>query len=81
VSPEKSFNWREDAACLGLDAAIFFPESEKEEEVVVEEICDSCIVQDPCLEYAVQREEKEGVWGGTTGKERRIIIRIRKTGS
>jgi WhiB family redox-sensing transcriptional regulator len=31
-----------------------------------------------CLEHALASREKEGVWGGTTERERRRIIRQRR---
>lgn len=31
-----------------------------------------------CLEHALTLREKDGVWGGTTEKERRRIIRQRR---
>jgi WhiB family redox-sensing transcriptional regulator len=31
-----------------------------------------------CLEHALASREKDGVWGGTTDKERRRIIRQRR---
>jgi len=37
-----------------------------------------CPVQGACLEYALTRREKEGVWGGCTERERRRIIRQRR---
>jgi WhiB family redox-sensing transcriptional regulator len=37
-----------------------------------------CPVQGACLEYALSRREKEGVWGGCTERERRRIIRQRR---
>lgn len=81
MSPEKSFNWREHVACSGLDPDLFFPESEKEAKVIIEEVCDYCSVQDHCLEHAIRTKENEGVWGGTIPRERKIIIRLREIGS
>lgn len=36
-------------------------------------ICNECPIQKQCLQFAI-KEEMEGVWGGTTTKERRSII-------
>lgn len=35
------------------------------------EICERCPVQDACLAYALGNADDWGVWGGTTGPERR----------
>lgn len=41
-------------------------------------ICTTCPVRPACLEYALDQEIKHGVWGGTTGRERRRLIRQRR---
>lgn len=69
--------WRSLGACRGLDPEIFFPETEEQIELALE-ICDGCGVRIACLEHALVRREKVGVWGGTTEKDRRRIIRQRR---
>lgn len=69
--------WRSLGACRGLDPEIFFPETEEQIELALE-ICDGCGVRIACLEHALARREKVGVWGGTTEKDRRRIIRQRR---
>jgi len=70
-------NWRQRGACQGLDPSIFFPESE-EDANEAKSICADCSVRIACLEHALASREKDGVWGGTTDKERRRIIRQRR---
>ena len=69
--------WRNYGACNGLDPSIFFPESEEASDEALS-ICAECSVRVNCLEYALARREKEGVWGGATERERRRIIRQRR---
>ncbi|MGA1362071.1 MAG: WhiB family transcriptional regulator [Ilumatobacteraceae bacterium] len=69
--------WRHRGACNGLDPSIFFPESEEDSDEA-KSICAECPVRIPCLEHALSLREKDGVWGGTTEKERRRIIRQRR---
>lgn len=69
--------WRSKAACNGLDPQIFYPETDEDAEVA-KAVCGGCPVQGACLEYALARREKEGVWGGCTERERRRIIRQRR---
>ena len=69
--------WRQKAACRGVDPDIFFPVSDEEAEDA-KAICRQCPVQEPCLDWALARREKEGVWGGATERERRRIIRRRR---
>lgn len=41
-------------------------------------ICDRCPVRVPCLEYALSIHEEEGIWGGTTPTDRRLMVRVRR---
>jgi WhiB family redox-sensing transcriptional regulator len=72
--------WRDQAACQGLEARIFYPADEFEAESA-KNVCEACLVQDRCLEYALTSREHEGVWGGCTEKERRRIQRQRRRAS
>jgi WhiB family redox-sensing transcriptional regulator len=64
-------------ACRGLDAGIFYPDTDDEAEVA-KQVCDQCGVRSACLEFALARREKVGVWGGATERERRRILRQRR---
>jgi WhiB family redox-sensing transcriptional regulator len=69
--------WRQRAACRGVDPDIFYPVTEEEAEDA-KAICGQCTVAQACLDWALTVREKEGVWGGTTERERRRIIRRRR---
>jgi WhiB family transcriptional regulator, redox-sensing transcriptional regulator len=69
--------WRERGACKGLDPQIFYPETDEDADAA-KRVCSQCHVQTACLEYALQSREREGVWGATTERERRRIIRQRR---
>lgn len=69
--------WRMLGACRGLDPAVFFPETDEMADEA-KEICLSCDVRVSCLEHALASREKVGVWGGTTERERRRIVRQRR---
>ena len=69
--------WRMLGACRGLDAGIFYPDNDDEAEVA-KQVCLECGVQEACLEFALARREKVGVWGGATERERRRILRQRR---
>jgi len=69
--------WRQRGACNGLDPSIFFPETE-EQASQAKSICEECQVRVSCLEHALARQEKDGVWGGATDRERKRIIRQRR---
>jgi WhiB family transcriptional regulator, redox-sensing transcriptional regulator len=72
-----NLSWRTKAACHGLDPQVFYPETDEDGEQA-KQVCAACPVQGACLEYALGRREKEGVWGGCTERERRRIIRQRR---
>ena len=69
--------WRQHGECNGLDPKIFFPDSEENSDEA-KSICAICPVRLSCLEHALASRERDGVWGGTTEKERRRIIRQRR---
>ena len=64
-------------ACRGLDATIFYPDRDEDAEMA-KQVCADCSVQQACLEYALSRREKSGVWGGATERDRRRILRQRR---
>ncbi len=64
-------------ACRGLDAGIFFPDSE-DDAAIAKQICHECGVRPACLDFALERREKVGVWGGATERERRRLLRQRR---
>lgn len=64
--------WREFAACRGLDPALFFPER-GEITKPAKATCDSCAVREVCLDEALDRREKFGIWGGESERSRRKI--------
>lgn len=66
--------WRQQAACRGLDPEIFIPVNEEEENAdQAKRVCRQCPVRRECFD--AHRDEKIGIWGGTTTKERRAIHR------
>ena len=74
--PEES-GWQERALCAQTDPEAFFPEkggSTRE----AKRICLRCDVQDACLEYALAHQERFGIWGGFSERERRPLLAARK---
>jgi WhiB family redox-sensing transcriptional regulator len=64
-------------ACRGLDAGVFYPDTDEEAEIA-KQVCAECGVRQLCLEYALTSREKVGVWGGATERERRRMLRQRR---
>ena len=43
-------------------------------EVRAKEICRTCPVKAPCLDYAVGIREPHGIWGGLNEAERKLLV-------
>ena len=70
-------SWRDEALCRGFDLGVFFPdEGDTAAITAAKEICASCPVAEDCLAFAVENNQTEGIWGGTTRQERRRLRRI-----
>jgi WhiB family redox-sensing transcriptional regulator len=66
--------WQERGLCAQTDPEAFFPEkggSTRE----AKRICMGCEVRDRCLEYALAHDERFGIWGGLSERERRRLKR------
>jgi WhiB family redox-sensing transcriptional regulator len=61
--------WQAEAACRGTDPELFFPATD-EEAGPAKQVCGGCPVRLACLAFALEREERYGVWGGLTERER-----------
>lgn len=64
------------ANCVNVDPVIFFPEQYQSNRPA-KEICSGCVVRQECLEDALLNDEKFGVRGGKSERERRSIRRQR----
>lgn len=65
-------DWQERALCAQTDPEAFFPEkggSTRE----AKRICLGCEVRSECLEYALAHDERFGIWGGLSERERRKL--------
>lgn len=71
-------DWTSQAKCRDMDPAVFFP-SDGIGVQVAQRICFDCPVKVDCLEYALADRVDHGVWGGTSERERRRILRHRRT--
>lgn len=62
--------WVERALCAQTDPEAFFPEKGGSTRQA-KKVCRACEVQTDCLEYALSKHERWGVWGGLSEQERR----------
>ena len=71
---ETLLGWQERALCAQTDPEAFFPEkggSTRE----AKKVCTSCEVRAECLDYALANDERFGIWGGLSERERRKLKR------
>jgi WhiB family redox-sensing transcriptional regulator len=73
-------SWQDYAKCVGADPDLFFPDTAIHVGDV-RRICATCPVRVQCLEFALEHNERDGIWGGTTPRERRAIRRHRRLAS
>lgn len=69
-------DWMGRARCKEMDPGLFFP-SDGIGVQVAQHICAECTVRASCLEYALVNRIDNGVWGGTSERERRRLLRKR----
>lgn len=66
--------WESQALCAQTDPEAFYPDkggSTKQ----AKDICLGCPVRLECLQYALDRDERFGIWGGLSERERRRLKR------
>lgn len=70
----QSDDWRDLALCAQTDPDSFFP-GKGESPRPAKRVCAACEVRTECLQYALDRGERFGVWGGLSERERRVLAR------
>ncbi|MBO9578748.1 MAG: WhiB family transcriptional regulator [Microbacteriaceae bacterium] len=71
---DSPLSWQVDALCAQTDPEAFFPEKGGSTRDA-KRVCSSCEVRAECLEYALQNDERFGIWGGLSERERRRLRR------
>lgn len=64
------------AACAGMDAEAWFPETGGDGRLA-KEICAYCPEREACLRWAFETREPFGIYGGMSAHERRALLRYR----
>ncbi|HVM68196.1 MAG TPA: WhiB family transcriptional regulator [Acidimicrobiales bacterium] len=72
--------WMAEGRCSDVPPSVFFP-SDGVGVDAARKICQDCEVKGLCLEYALVNRIDHGVWGGTSERERRRILRSRRIGA
>lgn len=74
VDDSATKQWQDKGLCAQTDPEAFFPDkggSTRE----AKRICQGCEVRSECLAYALDNDERFGIWGGLSERERRRIKR------
>ena len=72
VPVDPAGDWKDAALCAETDPEAFFPEkggSTRE----AKKVCTSCEVRAECLDFALANDERFGIWGGLSERERRRL--------
>ncbi|MGI5479707.1 WhiB family transcriptional regulator [Streptomyces lavendofoliae] len=74
TAPSDELSWQDTALCAQTGPDFFFPDpgsSTRE----AKRLCAACDIREACLEYALIHDERFGVWGGLSEKERYALRR------
>ena len=67
-------DWTDEGICRQVSPDLWFPDlGDSGAAKEAKKVCAGCPVRLICLETALQRGERFGVWGGKTERERRAI--------
>lgn len=66
--------WQREAACLAVDTAMFYPGPHANQDEA-KAVCAECPVLRRCLDYAMAKPERFGIWGGLNERERKRLQR------
>jgi WhiB family redox-sensing transcriptional regulator len=76
--PAGDESWRLDAPCAETDPEAFFPDKGGSTRDA-KRVCAGCPVRLQCLEFALGNDERFGIWGGLSERERRRLRLARRT--
>lgn len=71
-------SWRQHAASRGIDPELFFPAAGAGEGAEAKAVCARCPVAEQCLDFALMGNERYGIWGGTSERDRRRLRAARR---
>ena len=69
---QEAGEWQDYALCAQTDPEAFFPEKGGSTRDA-KKICRRCTVREECLEFAIVNQERFGIWGGMSERERRRL--------
>lgn len=79
VALHENLKWQEFSLCPQTDPEAFFPDKGQSTRTA-KSVCANCEVREQCLEHALSTNERYGVWGGHSERERKRMIKLRAKG-
>ena len=73
----RSVAWMRVGECVTSGDAVGFFSDHGGSNASAKRVCACCAVRDDCLGYALQHDIGFGVWGGTSPRERKQLLRPR----
>jgi WhiB family redox-sensing transcriptional regulator len=78
AAPER--DWRSDALCTQIDPDLFFPKKgDAGQAKQARAVCARCPVREQCLTAALEADERFGIFGGLSVRQRDALKRERNT--
>jgi WhiB family redox-sensing transcriptional regulator len=77
IKGDRDDSWQNRGACNGTPPHIMFP-NQGDSNKRAKAFCKVCPVRVECLEFAIEHDERFGVWGGKSERERRAIRKQRR---
>jgi hypothetical protein len=75
TSSKRKADWRDDAACAGVDSDDWFPHSTNTTAIhAIKQVCFGCPVMIDCAQYALTTRQDIGVWGGLSESQRNTFL-------
>jgi WhiB family redox-sensing transcriptional regulator len=71
-----SEHWSERALCAEVGGDLFFPEKGGST-FEAKKVCKACDVREECLQDALARDDRYGIYGGLSERQRRRLTRGR----
>jgi WhiB family redox-sensing transcriptional regulator len=71
-------DWMDQGRCRDMDPDVFFP-SDWIGVQSAQRVCAACTVTRHCLSYALAHRITDGVWGGTSERQRVRLLRAHAT--
>lgn len=68
--------WMRDAICAQVDPEMFYPDKGGST-AEAKRICQGCPARQPCLEFGLANNERFGIWGGVSERDRRKMLKRR----